>query len=678
MQNQLIYNDQLPKFSEISPENIEPALKQILTENRNRLNSILNKYAVFTWHNLMLPMEEMEDRLTKFWAPVAHLHAVLESDALRAAYNACIPLLTEYQSELMQNEKLYRAMQSIADSPEYQQYNQGERKVIENELRDFRLAGVSLPPQKKFEVSELQKKLTKLSTRFAENILDATSAWDLHITDKSVLKDMPESALSSSEHAAQSKNMSGWVFTLEHSSYAAVMKYLSNRELRWLMYEAYTTRASDAGPNAGRFDNTKIMEDILQTRHQFATCLGFKNYTEYSLSTKMAKTPEQVLRFLHELVVKSKHAAENEMEEIKELAKKDGIDHIEAWDVAYYTEKCRLARYAISQEDLRPYFPINKVLSGMFSVVHSLFGIQIIEKKGVDTWHPQVQFFEVYDSHNNLRGYFYTDFYARAHKREGAWMDECRVRRRLLDGSIQNPAAFLTCNFARPIDQKPALLTHEDVQTLFHEFGHTLHHILTQIEYAPISGINGVAWDAVEFPSQFLEQWCFEKEVLSRISSHHITGESLPDALFNKLIAAKNFQSGMQMLRQLEFALFDFRVHLEWDPAKGPQVQKILDEVRKEISVIPIPKFNRFQHSFSHIFAGAYASGYYSYKWAEVLSSDAFEVFLEKGIFNGEAGQSFLKNILEKGGIAEPMDLFIAFRGREPTIEPLLKQSGLL
>lgn len=678
MDNPLLNQGPLPTFSNLLPELIEPALKQLLTENRHQLTELLKQPLPRTWDNLMIPLEEMDDRLTKMWSPVAHLHAVMESEALRAAYNACMPLLTEYHTDLLQNQTLYQAIQSIADSPELKRLNLAQSKVIEHELRDFRLAGVSLPPEAQARYAELQMHLSRICTQFSEHILDATHAWDLHITDRESLKGLPEQALKMAEQNAHQLGKTGWVFTLEYPSYSTIMKYLDNRELRWLMYEAYVTRASDQGPNAGKWDNTPILEDILKTRHELAELLGFPSYAEYSLATKMADTPKLVLSFLNDLVEKSKPAGIQEIQELTQFAKSlDGIEQLEAWDLAYYSEKLRESRYAVSQEDLRAYFPVDKVLSGMFTVIHQLFGITIIERQGVDTWHPHVQFFEIHDAENNLLGYFYTDLFARPHKREGAWMDDCRVRRRLSDGSLQYPVAFLTCNFTRPLGGNSALLTHDEVQTIFHEFGHCLHHLLTKVDYSPVSGINGVPWDAVEFPSQFLEHWCWEKEALALFSAHETTGEPLPAMLFNKLVAAKNFQAGMHMLRQLEFALFDFHMHLEYNPNNGSQVQRMLDNARQQTSVIHTPSFNRFQHSFSHIFAGGYAAGYYSYKWAEVLSSDAFSLFEEKHIFDQETGRSFLKNILEQGGVREPMELFIAFRGREPRIDALLRHSGL-
>lgn len=677
MENPLLSIKTLPNFSSILPEHIEPAVKEMINRNRSWLNEILNQSQSFEWDNLFSSLEEMHDQLSKMWSPVSHLHAVAETEELRNIYNICLPLLTEYHTETLQNETLFKAIKSFSDS-HYDQLHYDQKKLLDNELRDFKLAGVHLPPVEKARYAELQKQLCSLTTQFGENLLDATQGWSLHITDPNAIKGIPSIGLELAEQNAKNQGKKGWIFTLDYPSYSIVMKYMANRELRWLMYEAYSTRASDQGPNAGKWDNTQIMNQIVSTRHELAQILGFKNYAEYSLATKMAKNPDQVLQFLYDLVKQAKSTAEQEIQELTQFAKElDRIDHLEAWDLAYYSEKMREKQFTISQEELRPYFPIDKVLVGMFTVVNKLFGITINENKNIDTWHPQVQYFEIFDKQGKMQGSFYTDLYARLHKREGAWMDECRVHRQLPNGELQLPVAFLTCNFTRPFGNKPAYLTHDEVLTLFHEFGHCLHHLLTHVKYASISGINGVPWDAVEFPSQFLEFWCWEKETLALISSHETTGEPLPDALFTKLNAIKNFQSGLQMLRQLEFALFDFRLHLEFDTTKGAQIQKILDDVRKQVSVVPTPTFNRFQHSFSHVFSGSYAAGYYSYKWAEVLSSDAYSLFEEKGIFNKEVGESFKKNILEQGGSRDPMELFVAFRGREPKIDALLRHSGL-
>ncbi|MES2217435.1 MAG: M3 family metallopeptidase [Pseudomonadota bacterium] len=679
MENPLLNQGTLPSFSSIIPEeHIEPAIRQVIAQHRAELITLLSTNKVYTWDNLIKPLDNMEDVLSKAWAPVSHMHAVVESESLRSAYNACLPLLIEYHTEIMQNVTLFEAIQSIADGEEFKQMSHAQQKVIQNELRDFKLAGVNLSPTDKARFAELQKQLSKLQTLFAEHILDATQGWTLHVSDPNAVAGMTAQDLKIAEQTAAQQGKDGWVFTLEYPSYAAVMKYMENRELRWLMYEAYATRASDQGPNAGRWDNTAIIEDILRLRHELANLLGFPNFAEYSLATKMAGSVSRVLSFLYDLVDRSQHAAKEEVRELAEFAKaRDNIQQIEAWDLAFYSEKLRQQKYAISQEELRAYFPAPKVMAGMFSVVNKLYGITIVEKLNVDTWHPQVKFFEVFDQNNALRGCFYTDLFARPHKRDGAWMDECRMRRILDDGSMQTPVAFLTCNFTRPVDNKPALLTQDEVETIFHEFGHCLHHLLTKIDYASISGINGVPWDAVEFPSQIMEHWAWEKATMPLISAHFETGECLPDSIYNKLLAAKNFQSGLQMLRQLEFSLFDFRIHQEYEPGMGGRVQNILDEVRNLAAVITNPTFNRFQNSFSHIFAGSYAAGYYSYKWAEVLSSDAYSLFEETGVFNAETGKKYLENILEVGGIRDPMTSFIAFRGREPTIDALLRHSGM-
>lgn len=679
MENPLLSQGALPVFTTIIPEeHVEAAIKSVISRNRAELAEILSQ-ETFTWDNLIMPLEEMNDYLAKVWSPVSHLHSVAESESLRTVYNACLPLLTDYHTEIMQNETLFKAIQSIADSPEFKNFNPAQRKVIENEIRDLKLSGVSLPTAEKVRLAELHKQISKLTTQFAENLLDATHGWTLHVTDPEAIKGLPEETVKQALQNAQQREQPGWIFTLDFPSYSSVMKYLDNRELRWLMYQAYNTRASDQGPNAGRWDNTAIMEEILRLRHELAMVLGFHNFAELSLATKMAGSPDLVLDFLYDLVDKSKQPALEEIQQLADFAKAaDNITQLEAWDTTYYTEKLRQQKYALSQEELKPYFPAHKVLEGMFTVVNKLYGIKIVEKtSSVDVWHPQVGYFEIYDAEDKFRGSFYTDLYARPHKRDGAWMDECRMRRIKMDGTIQYPVAYLTCNFNPPIGNKPALLTQDDVETLFHEFGHCLHHLMTKIDYGAISGINGVPWDAVEFPSQIMEHWCWDREVIALCSSHYETGDPLPDTLYNKMLAAKNFQSGMHMLRQIEFSLFDFRIHLEYDPEKGARIQEILDDVREQVSVIPPPRFNRFQHTFTHIFAGSYAAGYYSYKWAEVLSSDAFSKFEETGIFNRETGKSYLENILEKGGIRDPMIGFIEFRGRKPSIVALLRHCGL-
>ncbi|MEW8348788.1 MAG: M3 family metallopeptidase, partial [Candidatus Thiodiazotropha taylori] len=540
-----------------------------------------------------------------------------------------------------------------------------------------RLSGVDLPEDKKQRFKEISQSLSKLTTKFEENLLDATNAWSKLISDPEQLAGLPESAMALAKQTAEQREQQGWLLTLEFPSYFPVMTYADRRELRRELYEAYATRASDCGPHAGKWDNSEVMEQILALRHEQAQLLGYNNYAERSLARKMARTTEEVMSFLTDLAQRSKAQAERELDELTQFASENyGIDHLEAWDIGYYSEKLRQHRHAISQEELKPYFPETRVIPGMFAVVERLYGIRIQSVEGVDTWHPDVRFYEIRDKQNQLRGQFYLDLYARPKKRGGAWMDECATR--FFSESVdQVPVAYLTCNFSPPVADQPALFTHDEVETLFHEFGHGLHHMLTRIDYPAVAGINGVAWDAVELPSQFMENWCWEQQALELISGHVESGEPIPDELFQRLHGAKNFQSAMQMVRQLEFSIFDFRIHQEYDPDQGGRIYQILDQVREQVSVIKPPSWNRFPHGFSHIFAGGYAAGYYSYKWAEVLSADAFSRFEEQGIFSQEAGQAFLQEILEQGGSKDAMELFVAFRGREPQIEPLLRHSGI-
>ncbi|GLQ00142.1 oligopeptidase A [Methylophaga thalassica] len=677
MSNPLLENYVLPPFSEIKPEHVEPAVTQAISQARQAVDKLLTQVSHPTWETLVEPMEDIDVSIDRVWSPVSHMNSVVNSDELRKAYNACLPMLSEFGTELGQNEDLYRAYKQLAESEAYQSLDTAQKKVIDNAVRDFRLSGVELNQADRDEYKNITQKLTELSAKFEENLMDATHGWKKHVTDKELLSGLPESTIAMAEQFAKRDNVNGWLFTLDFPSYMPVMSYADNREFREEMYTAFATKASDQGPNAGQWDNTQVMADILKLRHRLANLLGFANHAERSLATKMAQSPEQVMDFLNDLAERSKPIAVKEFEELKAFAKETaGMDELQAWDVTYFAEKLRQQRYSISQEELKPYFPEDKVVSGLFAVVNRLYGLVISERTDIDTWHKDVRFFEIRESNGNLRGQFYLDLYARQHKRGGAWMDECLVRRKTAKG-LQTPVAFLTCNFSEPVGDKPALFTHDEVTTLFHEFGHGLHHMLTKIDYAGVSGINGVAWDAVELPSQFMENWCWEREALDLISGHYETGEKLPEELYEKMIAARNFQSAMMMVRQLEFSIFDFRLHLEFDPEGGNQVDKILAEVRDQVAVVQPPKFNRFAHSFGHIFAGGYAAGYYSYKWAEVLSADAFSKFEEKGIFDRETGLEFLNNILEQGGSKEPMELFIAFRGREPEIDALLRHSGI-
>lgn len=677
MNNPLLQNSVLPLFSQIKPEHVEPAIDQLLADARTVVEQHLQATTEYTWENLVEPIEDAEDRLSKAWSPVSHMNSVVNSDALREAYNACLPKLSEYSTEMGQNEKLFNAYQAIADSEAYTALDTAQQKIIQNALRDFRLSGIDLDAGKKQRYKEISQELSQLASKYEENLMDATNAWAKLIRDEDDLAGLPESALAGARQTAESHNEEGWMITLQFPSYIAVMTYADNRELRREHYEAFATRASDQGPHAGLYDNSEIMEKTLALRHEKALLLGFNNYAELSLAKKMADKPDDVVGFLEDLADRSWRQARKDLMELRQFARQHyGIGDLQPWDISYYSEKMRQHYYQLSQEEVKTYFPITRVLPGLFAVVEKLFGLNISEITGFDSWHPDVRFFEIHDQHGQLRGQFYTDLYARPKKRGGAWMDDCVSRKKTGD-RIQTPVAYLTCNFTPPAGNDPALLTHDEVTTLFHEFGHGLHHMLTQIDHLGVSGINGVEWDAVELPSQFMENWCWEKEALDLISGHYQTGEPLPEELFNKMLAARNFQSGMMMVRQLEFSLFDFRIHRDYDPKKGGRIYQTLEQVRDMVAVIKPPKFNRFAHSFSHIFAGGYAAGYYSYKWAEVLSSDAFSLFEEKGIFDQETGHSFLANVLEKGGSENAMVLFVRFRGRKPAIDALLRHNGI-
>ena len=677
MNNPLLENEALPAFSEILPEHIEPALDEVLKQAKLAVDNLLSKLKTPTWETLVVPMEELDARIHQVWSPVSHLNSVMNSEELRAAYNACLPKLSEFGTDLGQNEDLYEAYKAIAISDQYQLLDVAQKKVIDNSLRDFRLSGVELSQTKRDQFKTISQSLSELTAKFEENVMDSTQSWQKNITDESLLSGLPDSAKAMAAQVAQRANKKGWLFTLDFPSYLPLITYADNRALRKEAYTAFATRASDQGINGVQWDNTSVIAEILSLRHQLANLIGFDNHAERSIETKMAQSSQQVLDFLGDLATRSKPIAEKEFVELQSFAKENTeLRGVEAWDMTYFSEKLRQQRYAISQEEIKSYFPEDKVVSGLFAVVNRLYGLNIVERHDIDVWHPSVRFFDIFDESGASRGQFYLDLYARSHKRGGAWMDEC-LSHRLTPNGFQIPVAYLTCNFSEPIGDKPALFSHDEVTTLFHEFGHGLHHMLTKIHYAGVSGINGVPWDAVELPSQFMENWCWEREALDLISGHFETGETLPSALFDKMIAARNFQSAMVMIRQLEFSLFDFRLHLEFDPEQEGQAEKVLAEVREEISVFIPPAFSRFGHSFSHIFAGGYAAGYYSYKWAEVLSADAFSKFEEKGIFDRKTGVEFLQAILEQGGSREPMDLFVEFRGRKPEIDALLRHSGI-
>ncbi|TSA42354.1 MAG: oligopeptidase A [Methylococcaceae bacterium] len=677
MNNKLLENTRLPQFSKISSEHIEPAITKLLDDARAIVVSCLASQTSYTWDNLIAPIEAIEDRLNRAWSPVSHLNAVMNNDALRQAYNACLPKLSEYSTEMGQNEALFKAYCGLAESAEFRQLAKAQQRIISNGLRDFTLSGIDLPPAQQQRYKEISLELSALASKFEENVLDATNAWSKHLTHHDALAGLPDSALQQARQAAEQKGLEGWLISLQFPSYSAVMTYADDRILRAEHYTAFATRASDQGPHAGQWDNTALMAKILALRHEKAVLLGYANYAELSLAAKMAHQPSDVISFLENLAEKSRSQAQQDYADLTAFAKKHcAIADLEVWDIAYVSEKMRLHAYDLSQETVKAYFPITQVLPGLFAVVKKLYGLCITEETEFDSWHPDVKFFAIHDQQQHLRGHFFIDLYARQDKRGGAWMDDCVGRRKTSDG-VQTPVAYLVCNFTPPTGTEPALLTHDEVTTLFHEFGHGLHHMMTQVDYLGVSGINGVEWDAVELPSQFMENWCWEKEALGLLSGHYQTGEALPDDLFAKMLAAKNFQAGMLMVRQLEFSLFDFKIHLDYDPAKGDCIADTLAQVRQQVSVVHPPKFNRFAHSFSHIFAGGYAAGYYSYKWAEVLSSDAFSLFEEKGIFDPDTGHEFLSHILEQGGSDSAMNLFINFRGREPSIDALLRHNGI-
>ncbi|MBO1519930.1 oligopeptidase A [Oceanisphaera pacifica] len=678
MTNPLLTMDGLPPFSQIKPEHVKPAIEHAIADCKKRVASVLDHDENFTWDNLVAPLEEVGDRLSRIWSPVSHLNGVLNSEELRQAYEECLPMLSEYSTWMGQHQGLFNAFDSLAKRDNFKKLSLAQQKDVNNTLRDFRLSGIALEPAQKARFGEIKSRLSDLSSRFANQVLDATQAWIKHITDEKQLSGLPESAIAAAKAQAESRELDGWVFTLDIPSYLPIMMYADDASLREELYRAYCTRASDQGPNAGEFDNTAVIEETLALKQELAQLLGYENYAQLSLATKMAENEQQVLDFLDQLAQRSYPQGKAELAELTEFAREHyEVDALNAWDVSYYGEKLKQHKYTISDEELRPYFPANKVVHGLFETVKRLFGVKVTERFGVEVWHPDVRFFDIYGQDGELRGSFYLDLYARANKRGGAWMDDCMGRRYREDGSLQKPVAYLTCNFNGPVGDQPALFTHGEVETLFHEFGHGIHHMLTKVDVAGVSGINGVAWDAVELPSQFLENWCWQPEALAFISGHYETGEPLPADLLERMLAARNFHSSLMMLRQLEFSLFDFRLHMAKDGAKPGQAQAILDKVRESVSVLPPPSFNRFQHGFAHIFAGGYAAGYYSYKWAEVLSSDAFSRFEEEGIFCAKTGRDFLHAILEQGGSKEPMELFKQFRGREPKIDALLRHSGI-
>ncbi len=668
----------LPKFSQLTLEEIEPAVKEVLSNNLLEIKRLVADSSQPTWNNFIEPLEVLSNRLERVWGPVGHLDAVKNNDAWHEAYVSGLEKITDYSSQLGQNLGLFKKFEILAASTEFDALTQSQKKVITNALRDFKLAGIDLPEKQQQEYKAISQKLSQLGSQFSKNLLKSTQHWEKLLTSQADLEGLPEDSITLLKQLAEQKNLAGWRVTLDFPSYIAILTYANNRELREEVYQAFATRASDQAKNI-EFDNTDIIKEILKLRHQKALLLGFKHYAELSLATKMADSSEQVIQFLENLAEKSKPQAELELTMLKDFASNQlGIESFQPWDMSYASEKLKDQTLLLSQEILKPYFPLTKVLEGLFKISHKLFSIEVKEKPGIDVWHPDVRFFELFEIGKiQPFGAFYLDLYARENKRGGAWMDTVVTRWQPANAELQTPVAYLVCNFTPPVNNHPACLTHTEVTTLFHEFGHGIHHLLTQMEHFNISGIAGVPWDAVELPSQFMENFCWEKEGLDLMTQHSETGETLPLELLESLKKSRGFQAAIMMLRQLEFSLFDFKLHCH-DHLENPiNVLEFAQQIRDQIAVMFPPKYHRFPHSFSHIFAGGYAAGYFSYKWAEVLSADAFSLFEETGILNSHTGAKFKNIILAAGGSVHPMELFKQFRGREPNIDALLRHSSI-
>ena len=670
--NPLLVFNGLPKFNEIKPAHVSPAIDQLLAEGRALVETLATSTATPDWASFVQPIEDFAEKLSRSWGQVGHMNSVVNTPELREAYNENLAKLTDFYSDLSQDERLYTKYKQIQASASYARLSRAQQKIIENEVRGFKLGGAELPPEQKVRFKALAEQLSKLGSKFEENILDNTNDFKHVVADAAALPGLPEDALQAAAAAASQAGETGYLFTLHFPSYMPVMQYCENRDLREILYRAYATRASEF--SKPEWDNTALIADLLELKREEAQLLGFANYAELSLATKMAESPQQVIDFLDTLAKRARPYAEKDVQELRAYAEKLGLSEMQAWDVAYVSEKLRQDKYAFSDQEVKQYFPEDKVLAGLFKVVETIFGIQV-RKTEAPTWHADASFYEISDAQRQPIAYFYLDLYARHGKRGGAWMDECITRRKTTQG-VELPVAYLTCNFSAPVGGKPALFTHDEVITLFHEFGHGLHHMLTQVEEYSVSGIKGVEWDAVELPSQFMENFCWEWEVLRHMTAHVDTGEQLPRTLFDKMVAAKNFQAGMQTVRQIEFSLFDMRLHSNTAPASQTALA-VLEQVRQEVAVLRPPVWNRFPNSFSHIFAGGYAAGYYSYKWAEVLSADAYSLFEELGVLSATAGSRFKDEVLAQGGARPAMESFVAFRGREPSLDALLRHNGM-
>ena len=673
MSNPLLYLAGLPKFNEIKPEHVGPALDSILADGRVLIDALATSIEAPTWQNFALQLENMDEKVSRAWSQVGHLNAVMNSPELREAYNDNLAKLTDFYSDLAQDERLYAKYRTIHTSAEFKNLNQAQQKIIANEVRDFKLGGAELPAEQKVRFKAISEELSKLASKFEENVLDTTNEYALYVEDVAELAGIPEDVLQTALEAAKADDKAGYKFTLHFPSYLPALQYADNRSLREALYRAYATRASEFGKS--EFDNTPIITQLLRLRLEEAQMLGFNNFAELSLATKMADTPAQVIEFLENLAKKAKPYAEQDRLELEAYAKQLGINDMQAWDVSYVSEKLREDKYAFSDLEVKQYFPEAKVMAGLFKVIETIFGV-FVQKTDSPTWHENAHFYSITRPNGTLVGQFYLDLYARNNKRGGAWMDEA-ITRRIVDGNLTTPVAYLTCNFSTPVGGKPALFTHDEVITLFHEFGHGLHHMLTEVNDYSVSGIKGVEWDAVELPSQFMENFCWEWDVLRHMTQHVDTGVQLPRQLFDKMVAAKNFQAGMQTVRQIEFSLFDITLHSTFDPNGSKTPLSLIEQIRDQVAVVRPPVWNRFPNNFSHIFAGGYAAGYYSYKWAEVLSADAYSLFEEYGGLSAEAGQQFWQEILSRGGSRPAMESFVAFRGRQPNIDALLRHNGM-